>query len=385
MMSVEILRTPMSVRTTLRAVALVVMVGVFLRADYNMTTNIVRWQPLGIDFLAIWAGIRTGLDHPALLYDFSAVTHAQHFLLGAISQTRPFVYPPSAALVLLPFGLMGYWPAYISFMLLSGGLFLHAAWRVSRRALPLALLVTMPPVVLVVLAGQVSFLIGGLVLSALLAKDRPILAGLLWGVAAAVKPQLLVLFPLALLLEQRWRTLVVALLTGACLCGASALVFGFAAWMDWFGALPRFSRLIVENRGLLRIVITPMAVLERAGVGGPALIGAQFLCVCAGAAIVWRTFTRDTCTAERLTALIGGGLLLTPYAIGYELALLAPAVGALTGRIEGPRRAAYYPALPLMSMLIPGWVALLGLLACILWPWRRIEANSPPVAVNATA
>jgi hypothetical protein len=367
----------------LRAAALFTVLALFLAVDVRLTAGTLRWQPMGLDFLAIWGGVRVALEHPSLLYDFSVVTQAQQPLLGAIAKVRPFPYPPSAALVFLPFGLMGYWTAYASFMLLSGALFLQAAWRVSGRVLTLVLLAAAPPVVLAVLAGQLSLLIGGLVLSALAARDRPVLSGVLLGLAAAVKPQLLVLFPLALLLERRWRTLAAALATGALVCAASAAVFGLASWLDWLGALPRFSRLIAEDRSLLAIVVTPMGALLRHGVQGPALIAAQGLCVLAGAAVVWRVFTTQTSTAVRLMALIGGGLLITPYALGYEFAIVAPAVALLAAQLEDPRWPFAFVALLLLSLTVPGLVILLGLLVCVLQPWRRAEPALPPLPISA--
>ena len=66
-----------------------------------------------------------------------------------------------------------------------------------------------PWVAFAAFCGQVTFLLGALVMTGLVVnKERPITAGVLFGLAAAVKPQLLMLLPLALIAEGRWRTII---------------------------------------------------------------------------------------------------------------------------------------------------------------------------------
>jgi len=357
-------------RPSLRHVALLATFVVFVLIDLQLTTLALRAQPLGIDFMALWAGARMALDHPGEIYDFVAVTQAQQDLLGVGSKLRPFIYPPSAALVFAPFGLLDYWAAYAGFMLLSGALYIHAAWRLSGRLGALVLLAAAPVVVLCALTGQLSFLIGGLVASALVVRDRPVLCGVLLGVAAAIKPQLLLLFPLALALEGRWRVLAAAVTAGAALCLASLPLVGLSAWTDWLAALPRFGRLVTDDPSLMVNVMTPVGALHRWQVTGPLLVVAQAACVLAGAAVVGWTFTRKTSPALRLTALIGGALLITPYAMTYELAVIAPAVAALATDVDDDHWPYSLLALLLLSLLPPGLAALVGVLACVLLPWR---------------
>ncbi|WP_332774122.1 glycosyltransferase family 87 protein [Phenylobacterium sp.] len=352
----------------LRPIAFAAVFAGFLWTDLRLVLAMIEVQPLGIDFLAIWSGVRIALEQPDRLYDFAAVTHSQQWLLGEGSKVRPFVYPPSAALLFTPFALAGFWAAFAGFILLTAALYLAAARRISRGIAPLALLALAPPVVLSGLIGQVSLLIGGLVLLALILLDRPVVAGVLLGIAAAIKPQLLVLFPLALALEGRWRALAAAFATGGLICLVSLAVFGLGGWMDWLAALPRFARLVADDPGLMRNVITPVGALVRMGVQGPALAAAQAACVLAAAALVWWTFRRPSSPGQRLTALIGAGLLITPYAMQYEIAVIAPAVVALAVPAGDSRWLYYVLALLLLSLMLPGLVILLGLLAYVLRP-----------------
>ena len=65
---------------------------------------------------------------------------------------------------------------------------------------------------------------------------------------------------------------------------------------------------------------------------------------------------------------IGAGLLITPYAMQYEIAVIAPAVAALAVPPGDSRWLYYLLALLLLSLTLPGLVILLGLLVCVLAP-----------------
>jgi hypothetical protein len=71
--------------------------------------------------------------------------------------------------------------------------------------------------------------------------------------------------------------------------------------------------------------VTPSSIMWNLGLGGwpQVVIQAVFLIVAALA--VWNVFRRSDDPALQLVAIIGGALLCAPYAMNYELALLAPA------------------------------------------------------------
>src|SRR5207248_624969 len=88
------------------------------------------------------------------------------------------------------------------------------------------------------LDGQNAFLTAALAGFALLWLDRrPLAAGVAIGFLA-IKPQLAVLFPLALLAEGRWRTMAVAALTVLALSVASLAAFGWEDWAAFVRHLP---------------------------------------------------------------------------------------------------------------------------------------------------
>lgn len=282
----------------------------FLYRDAHVVQTITASQPLGLDFAALWAGARVD---PSRLYDFASVTAGQAWLHTL--NVRPFVYPPSALLFLKPFGLLPFEVAYALFTAASAALFVWAARRIGARSM--VLLLTAAPLILVALVGQMTFLIGGLVMAGLSFRRRPWLAGALFAVAGMIKPQMLVLLPLALAVGRDWRTF---LATGiaALLIGLASLATG-ASWIDWFEALPRFADLIARDQSLLDTTMTPFVWL------GPA---SYLLTIPVALAGVWLAF-RCEGLAERALALLGGALLVSPYAMNYEIALLVPAVLAL--------------------------------------------------------
>jgi len=309
-----------------RTFALVALLAVFAWRCIDIP-GLLNQQLAGADFTALWAGGRVALSEPARLYDFTYVTALQGWPFGEM--LRPFVYPPSALLLFGPLGALPFGVAYPLWTVATGGLFL---WGCRRVGAPwwIALF---PVVWFVAFTGQTTFLIAGLAALALAWRERAITAGILLGIAAAIKPQLLIFMPIALLAEWRWRTLIAAGLTGLLLCGASAVIWGLEPWQAWFAALPRFQILVETTPALIEDAITPHAWLRRNGwPTAPILLLAPV-----AAALVWLTVRRSERPADRLIATFGGALLVSPYAMPYEVALLAPGVAAYLGMIAHRR------------------------------------------------
>jgi hypothetical protein len=322
------------------------------------TLMLVRLQVAGADYSCFWAGARTALDGPGRLYDFNYISGLQGWPLGPNSP-RPYIYPPSALAVFIPFALLPYWTGFGLWVASTGGLFLWA----GRRAGAPWWLILLPTVAFVAYCGQITFLIGGLTVAGLTLRKRPILAGVLFGVAAAIKPQMLILLPVALIALKNWKTILVTGVTGAVLCLAATAVWGVQAWLDWIAALGRFQHVIFDNPALVADAITPYAVLTSHGLNG----AWAFLLAPVAVALIWVTFRRDSSMADRSIALFGGTLLITPYAMNYELALLAPAVAVYLARRNDRAWLVFVAA----SLIYIGQWPLLSLLAVIALPLTR--------------
>lgn len=310
------------------------------------------------DFSVFWAAARLALERPDLIYNDAAVTLKQAGVIGIIDGNRPWAYPPTALLPLLPFGGLPYFTAYVLFAAFSFALFLIATWHLfeRRRLLAMALVTLAQPVIFAALSGQMIMIVAAMVITALsILPAAPLRAGILFGIAAAIKPQLLVFAPLAMLADRQYRAL------GASLCAGGGMVLlslllGPERWIEWLAALPRFKH-TVSDLGILGRNITPTGILWFFGVTGTAQLVANMMFGLAGGWMVWRVFRSSDDVPVRLVALAGGALLAAPYAMNYDLALLVPAAAALL--VQGAdRRASVISILASgLVIIVDGWMA----------------------------
>lgn len=327
----------------------------FVAIDVQLILVLMDRQRLGLDFLPLWTAAR--LD-PSRVYDFVYVTLQQNWRLE--HGLRPFVYPPTTLLLLKGFGAMPFELAYPVFMLLSMVVFglgakrLGADWRMCL--IP-------HPAVLVVLAGQVTFIVGGLAMVALTMRGRPLLGGVLLGIVGVLKPQMLVLLPIALLAERNWRMMLATALTALALT-LLTLPSG-ASWSEWLSAMPRFQAYIDEKGGFLGMSASPYAFL------GPLSLLATVPVAVTG---VWLAFRQED-RAIRTLALLGGALLVSPYALSYEITLLIPAVLAYEKKPGW--------SFAFWGVLLLNMSAAIALVVAMLLLWRRfigiVALRSPKV------
>src|SRR6478609_1652425 len=85
--------------------------------------QLVQHQVAGVDFSCFWVGAKTALHDPSRLYDFDYLTNLQGWPLGP-DKLRPYIYPPSALFLFMPFSLAPYWPAYCLWVIATASLFL---------------------------------------------------------------------------------------------------------------------------------------------------------------------------------------------------------------------------------------------------------------------
>jgi hypothetical protein len=227
-----------------------------------------------------------------------------------------------------PFGLLPFWPAFWLWTLLSAAAFWTAARRITS-SVPLAF--AAPAMILALVLGQTTLWIGALLIwGVTLLRSRPAVAGLLFGVAAAIKPQFAIMVPVALLAGRQWMAI-----TGAA-AGLSAMLlfslpFGPFLWRDWASVLGEHPA-IVSGYGLDVLGASPMMLLKTLGL--PRSLHIVFVALSIW--LVWRAFRADD-VKRQVLALLAGTLLATPYAIRYELGMLAPSLvdALLTGTARG--------------------------------------------------
>lgn len=272
----------------------------------------------GADFGPLWAAGRAALHEPDRIYDFDFITRAQPWLFGSLDKPtlRPFAYPPTALLFLGPLALAPFGVAWALWTLATGAAFFVLAIRAGAPRW----FVLFTAVIHTASAGQATFLVGALLLGAFISRNR-VLAGVLFGLAACIKPQAVLLIPVALIATRDWRALFASAATSGLLTGASVALWGLDCWLAWLRAVAQFAA-IVTAPDFANALITPFGALVRLGMDGHAAL----LMIVPATALVWLVFRRTHDPLYRLLALAGGGLLIGSYAVRYELALLAPTV-----------------------------------------------------------
>ncbi len=190
---------------------------------------------------------------------------------------------------------------------------------------------------------------------------RPLLAGLLLGLAT-MKPQLGLLLPVLLLAQRQWRVMAMAVLIALLLIGVSMALDGVAVWRQYFQAtLPLQQRFLESPTGFFMLLtVTPFMAGKSLGLPVSMLYGLQLaiglLCVLGvyrigrlGPPLLAMVFT------------LAAAFLATPYAMAYDLVILAGAglllLAAPSGWLAQRRRAAVFALL----WLLPLWAMALNL------------------------
>jgi hypothetical protein len=145
------------------------------------------------------------------------------------------------------------------------------------------------------------------------------------------------LAPVALVACGSVEAMLSATAVGLFIFGASVAVFGPARWAEWLSILPDFRAVVEGTPGLMGHVITPTGAAYEMGLTGFAGGLWRVAFAIFGVAVVWRAFARRGAATVRLAALAAGSLLVTPYALDYDGALMVPAAVALAvERVEAP-------------------------------------------------
>lgn len=283
----------------------------------------------GHDFVAFYSASRAAVDgNAALVYDENFMKAAQHGLVGDTTVGYlAFMYPPTYLLLVSPLALLPYFPALALWLLVPlVFLLLTMGRRIDIPPVSLLLAITAPAVAQVLFAGQNGLLFAALLAGGLLLQDRrPLLAGILLGLATA-KPQLAILLLPALIFGRQWIVLFGAAGTLAAMIVVSAVFFGLETWSA-YAAIPEQARdWLAAGRLPWPRMPTLYAAVRLAGLGDQAASLAQAatgLAVLATVAWVW---WRGTSVELRAAVLLAGAPLTTPFLYDYDLPFMLPAL-----------------------------------------------------------
>lgn len=324
-------------------------------------------------------------------HDLAPLYNPEHYfevskeVLGFTESGRPLWYSPGFVLLLLPLGALPLVPALVIWSAINAASLLVWVWGSGRRQWLLLLGLLFPNATYSLAMGQNGGLTAALLGGGLLFLQRhPYIAGILIG-AASIKPQLGLLFPLALAAGREWRAFFAATVTALLIALAGLIWFGMDAWIAHAAALASTSDGLEEARLPVHMLVTVFSLARQFGFDGitPTLI--QTVSALAMAALVVWVWWRYQDMKLRSSILIAAGFLATPYALAHDLPLLAlPLIWWLLEIGKRPRYG-FEPALfalvwflPMVNMAlaifskIHFWPLYLLLLLAIFW-WRFRE------------
>ncbi|WP_433704358.1 glycosyltransferase family 87 protein [Paraburkholderia sacchari] len=290
----------------------------------------LQGKPLGADFIAFWAASHIALaGHAEDAYNLPSLFKAVQVAVPASQSIFGWYYPPSFYLVVLPLALLPYLAAYLTFILSTLTCYLLVLRRIVFNTTAKWCLAAFPGLWMNVFHGQNAFLTAALAGAAMLCLGRrPIVAGVFIGLLT-LKPQLAVLFPVALLAIGAWRALISAALTALCFFGLGTAVLGTATISGCIASLGD-ARHFLES-GVLPWAKMPSVFASLRLLGAP-VIGAYavhgLVAACAVFA-VWYVWRRCADWELRGAALFAATFLFSPYIYDYDLAWLAFPIGWL--------------------------------------------------------
>jgi len=257
-----------------------------LAAAYAIWRTGLSWTP---DFDVFWVA---AAHHSGPVYDSAYLTALQ-----SGPGERPFPYPPTFLLMILPLAFLPMKAAYVVWVTISSITLVEVGAKLSR----LSWVVLLCPLATIAgLMGQTTFFTAALIYGAFVVQSQ-IVAGCLLGVAACIKPQVMILIPLIWILERRWTAIWSMLGTAAALCLSATLAFGPSKWLDWLSALPHF--IALNNKMDVPRLGLPLPLNLVAGLAAVALVVRA---------------VRDHNRPRALFAAIAGALLLSPHSPRYE-------------------------------------------------------------------
>jgi hypothetical protein len=286
--------------------------------NLNSTARVLFLAFVALVALAISGHILIEVGPRDLGIDFAVFERASNDsadLVYRIDQA-PFAYPPTALVLMMPLTAFGYW----FWAIISGLIFaISVALVAGKRTAALAFL--SPAVLKGLVQGQTSLLLGGLLFLGL--RPSSLIGGSLWGVAAAIKPQLLLFAPVALVARREWKVLAGMALGATAVVLISLIILDPSLWLRWPQALMNFGNMI--DHGAMTKVISPAGQAAEAGLPTiPFVIAGLGL----GAAAV--ALAAPRIEGAQLVALItASSIVASPYAHPYDTTAIIPACIAL--------------------------------------------------------
>lgn len=343
----------------LLAVCLATQAGANLFLYFHQISDDGRF---GGDFLSFWnAAQRVRHGDIAAIYDPD--TWRRVLSTNGAVVIAWFVYPPFTLFGLWPLGDATYNEAVLAWSLVPLAFYFALMVLLAKRsglgadansvrenswsriqAYAVLIAFSLPFLSANLFSGQIGTIVAVFFLgAAYFWPTHPVLTGICIGLLA-IKPQMGLLMPFALIASGQWRTVAAAATTILSLSVLSTIWLGAAVWTDYLRMGQLFTQLVGGGYDQIKqLTLAPYVSLQAAGMP-VALAGlVQVVVSVAVLAVIARSFwrrksdesqsgTEDGRLDLRLALLAAGTLLVTPYALSYDSPLLMLSVIPLLAR-----------------------------------------------------
>lgn len=356
------LQRELRITATIFSVILLALYASTLHLQNGYLTDL-RGVVIGADFVNSWTMGKLSREQAAPELNYAIPTYMDylHCTFGEQYPTQQWSYPPSYALMLLPFGLLPYTVAWILSVLFCLGFFiatLRLLLQEKYKATALTILCA-PASCAAFLSGQLSLAFTSAQLLIFHWLDRrPYLAGMLLGLLS-VKPQIGLIYPIYLIATRRWKTIAAAVVTTLALIGFSAAVVGQKMWESYLtlGISLQHDYVLQHPPELIRLLMPTLTMdLKTIGISHARVLTLQAALGLAISTIFFtQKFRRLELPAQQLTV-AAACVLATPYLMPYDLIFLA-ASAVLYAQCQPITR------LGIAALLSAFWLPILHLLA----------------------
>jgi Glycosyltransferase family 87 len=295
--------------------------GMLVLTDKSSISHRI-YNSVGEEFRLFWTASFMVLNGKlADIYNNSRFEEIEDSLTGSKSH-HVWLYPPTFLLVVLPLSLLPYLASLAVWLAITLICYLLILRRICPQPLIFFWILLFPGITFNMMVGHNGFLSGILLGAGLLCSESsPVLAGIFFGLMF-YKPQLAILIPVALFAGGRWKVLSISTLSALCIVIISVLIFGDRPWMGFLHNLLAGANL-TDTPFFWKKMPTVYATARSAGSGtiqAWILQGLIMIGILSGVCWVW---SGEATAVSRVSILVIGSLLFTPYAFIYDYAILA--------------------------------------------------------------
>lgn len=305
------------------------------------TTHNVYGSLVGGDFVVFYSAAFTAIQGDwTLIYDSAHLYQLQNEIAGEDIQGMPFVYPPVALMLWMPFATLPYLPAFYLWVTVTVSGLYAVLSRIDKHWIVPGLIAVSPLVLRAATTGQSGNLAAVFIGAAfLLLRRHPLAAGAILG-CLVYKPHLAIMVPLCLAAGRHWRAFLATTASTGFLILLSLSCFGFQAWLDCFQSAGSFATGYFDDLGNMWHRV-PTVLNSVQGITGSGVVAwtAQ-IGVGAVAAlltiVIWRSSSDEL---ARSLSFAAATFLASPKALLYDTAMFAIPLAylfhaAIQGRIR---------------------------------------------------